>query len=267
MKKYDWEVSANALEKWTPLAKKEEKYAFNIFGVIGSGYGEIPESNAKNLAVFLQNADGKDVTININSPGGDMFEGVAMYNMLKDYEGGVSVKVFGIAASAASIIAMAGDDIYIPASGFLMIHNCWSVVMGNSEDLLEASKVFSKFDDSMTKIYVSKTGVDEKKIKKMMADETYLTGEESIKMNFVTGYLEETAEAKENKNISALKRIDTAMAKGGLTRKERRELLKEIHDTQNAVNEATQNASEDEEKLSYALLRLNMKMKQINKGD
>lgn len=76
--------------------------------------------------------NGADVTVNINSPGGDMFEGLAIYNLLREYQGKVTVKVLGIAASAASVIAMAGDDIQIGRGAFLMIHNCWVVAMGTS---------------------------------------------------------------------------------------------------------------------------------------
>lgn len=75
--------------------------------------------------------NGADVTVNINSPGGDMFEGLAIYNLLREYQGKVTVKVLGIAASAASVIAMAGDDIQIGRGAFLMIHNCWVVAMGS----------------------------------------------------------------------------------------------------------------------------------------
>lgn len=82
---------------------------------------------------------GENVTVNINSPGGDMFEGLAIYNLLREYSGKVTVKVLGIAASAASIIAMAGDEIQIGRGAFLMIHNCWIVMIGNRHDLAKAA--------------------------------------------------------------------------------------------------------------------------------
>ncbi|MFT2622165.1 head maturation protease, ClpP-related, partial [Escherichia coli] len=72
-----------------------------------------------------------------NSPGGDMFEGLAIYNLLREHEGEVNVKVLGLAASAGSVIAMAGDTVQIARAGFLMIHNAWVVAMGNRNDLRE----------------------------------------------------------------------------------------------------------------------------------
>ncbi|BEN40789.1 hypothetical protein SMKC049_25810 [Serratia marcescens] len=119
----------SALERWNGglKAAASNDNSISVFDVIGQDYwGE--GVTAKRIAGALRSMNGADVTVNINSPGGDMFEGLAIYNLLREYQGKVTVKVLGLAASAASIIAMAGDEIQIGRGAFLMIHNCWVVV-------------------------------------------------------------------------------------------------------------------------------------------
>ncbi|EEF3733400.1 Clp protease ClpP [Salmonella enterica] len=126
------ETLPSALDRWNGgiKAAATDDNSISVFDVIGQDYwGE--GVTAKRIAGALRAMNGADVTVNINSPGGDMFEGLAIYNLLREYQGKVTVKVLGIAASAASVIAMAGDDIQIGRGAFLMIHNCWVVAMGN----------------------------------------------------------------------------------------------------------------------------------------
>lgn len=89
---------------------------------------------AKRISAALRAIGNNDVVVNINSPGGDMFEGLAIYNLLRSHSGKVTVNILGIAASAASIIAMAGDEVQMGRGAFLMIHNCWAVGVGNRHD-------------------------------------------------------------------------------------------------------------------------------------
>lgn len=114
---------------------------------------------AKRIAGALRVMNGADVTVNINSPGGDMFEGLAIYNLLREYQESYG-QVLGIAASAASVIAMAGDDIQIGRGAFLMIHNCWVVAMGNRHDFAELSASLEPFDNAMADIYAARSGLD-----------------------------------------------------------------------------------------------------------
>ncbi|HCF5801664.1 TPA: Clp protease ClpP, partial [Pseudomonas aeruginosa] len=93
-----------------------------------------------------------DVTVNINSPGGDVFEGLAIYNLLREHKGKVSVNIIGLAASAASFIAMAGDEIRIGRAAFLMIHNAWLIAMGNRNDLREIADWLEPFDMTLADI-------------------------------------------------------------------------------------------------------------------
>ena len=127
------ETLPSALDRWDGgiKAAATDDNSISVFDVIGQDYwGE--GVTAKRIAGALRAMNGADVTVNINSPGGDMFEGLAIYNLLREYEGRVTVKVLGIAASAASVIAMAGDEIQIGRGAFLMIHNCWVYAMGTA---------------------------------------------------------------------------------------------------------------------------------------
>ncbi|EEG2497363.1 phage tail tape measure protein [Salmonella enterica] len=144
------ETLPSALDRWNGgiKAAATDDNSISVFDVIGQDYwGE--GVTAKRIAGALRAMNGADVTVNINSPGGDMFEGLAIYNLLREYQGKVTVKVLGIAASAASVIAMAGDDIQIGRGAFLMIHNCWVVAMGMQKDSRGA---MLKVLDSLAKV-------------------------------------------------------------------------------------------------------------------
>ena len=108
------------------------------------------------------------MVVNINSPGGDFFEGVAIYNLLREHQGRVTVQVMGLAASAASVIAMAGDQILMGDGSFLMIHNAWAVAIGNRHDMADAAKLLEPFDTAMAKVYAARSGVTEAEAARMM---------------------------------------------------------------------------------------------------
>ena len=113
-----------------------------------------------------------------------MFEGLAIYNLLRDYSGKVTVKVLGLAASAASIIAMAGDEIRIARAGFLNIHNCWVVALGNRQDLLEVASRLEPFDQAMAEIYASRTQSQLSAMQQLMDADTWLNGSAAVEQGF-----------------------------------------------------------------------------------
>jgi ATP-dependent Clp protease protease subunit len=243
-----YEAPAVALEKWNPTIKaaKEDETSINIYSTIGE-YGDGGGMTPKIVSSVLRRAEGKDVTVNINSPGGDFFDGLAIYSLLKEYEGNVKVKVLGMAASAASVVALAGDEIEIAEQGFFMIHNSWTVAMGNRHGMKEVAARLEKFDASMRELYAEKTGMDEKKIAKMMDEETWIAGKESVEMGFASAILggENIEEDEELPYNSALKRVDVALAKAGVPRSERRAMIKDLTGTPCAA-EPTPCAGDDE---------------------
>lgn len=128
--------------------------------------------------------DVKDITVSINSPGGSVFDGLAIYNVLRASGANITVKVMGIAASIASIIAMAGKKIVMPENSFMMIHNPLNVVKGNADDMREMADILDKVGASLVATYVARTGKSEEEVKALMDAETLMTATEAKEFGF-----------------------------------------------------------------------------------
>lgn len=224
------DLPSSAMERWNGgiKAAKSDDNSISVFDVIGADwYGD--GVTASRIAAALRSIGGADVTVNINSPGGDMFEGLAIYNLLREYEGKVTVKVLGLAASAASIIAMAGDEVQIGRGAFLMIHNCWVYAMGNRHDLQQIAADMVPFDKAMNDIYGARTGLDAPTIDAMMDAETYIGGSDAVEKGFADRLLaaDEIADGDDSP-AAALRKLDAMLAKTDAPRSERRKLLKAL---------------------------------------
>ncbi|WP_286882064.1 head maturation protease, ClpP-related [Pantoea sp. UBA5037] len=224
------DLPSSAMDRWNGSIKaaKSDDNSISVFDVIGADwYGD--GVTASRIAAALRSIGGADVTVNINSPGGDMFEGLAIYNLLREYEGKVTVKVLGLAASAASIIAMAGDEVQIGRGAFLMIHNCWVYAMGNRHDLQQIAADMVPFDKAMNDIYGARTGLDAVTIDAMMNAETYIGGSDAVEKGFADRLLaaDEIADG-EDSPAAALRKLDAMLAKTDAPRSERRKLLKAL---------------------------------------
>lgn len=133
---------------------------------------------------FKKIPDAANVKLRINSPGGDVFDSIAIYNVIKRHEGPVNGTVDGIAASGASIIAMAADSLSMPKNTFLMVHNASGLVWGNKEDMREWADVMEKIDNALVSTYVARTGQTPEKITELLTEETWLTAEEAKDLGF-----------------------------------------------------------------------------------
>lgn len=224
------ETLPSALDRWDGgiKAATTDDNTISVFDVIGQDYwGE--GITAKRIAGALRTMNGADVTVNINSPGGDMFEGLAIYNLLREYEGHVTVKVLGIAASAASIIAMAGDDIQIGRGAFLMIHNCWLYAMGNRHDFAELAQSLEPFDTAMADIYAARSGLDIAAVQKLMDAESYIGGSDAVAKGLADSLLSADAVSDGDESpAAALRKLDALLAKTNTPRSERRKLIKAL---------------------------------------
>lgn len=224
------DLPSSAMERWNGgiKAAKQAENSISVFDVIGADwYGD--GVTASRIAAALRSIGGADVTVNINSPGGDMFEGLAIYNLLREYEGKVTVKVLGLAASAASIIAMAGDEVQIGRGAFLMIHNCWVYAMGNRHDLQQIAADMVPFDKAMNDIYGARTGLDTATIDAMMDAETYIGGSDAVDKGFADRLLSADEIADDDESpAAALRKLDAMLAKTDAPRSERRKLLKAL---------------------------------------
>ena len=128
--------------------------------------------------------DIKRLDIYINSGGGDVFAGQAIHSMLKRHAASKTVYIDGLAASIASVIAMAGDKIIMPANAMMMIHNAWTIAAGNKEHFRKLADDMDKIDSSIVTTYQAKTGIDEDEIKALMDAETWLTAEDATAQGF-----------------------------------------------------------------------------------
>ncbi len=130
------------------------------------------------------NAGSGDITVWINSPGGDCVAAAQIYNMLSDYAGKVTVKIDGIAASAASVIAMAGDTVLVSPVSMMMIHNPATIAWGDSAEMQKAIAMLDEVKESIINAYEIKTGLDRKKLSKLMDAETWMDANSAIEMGF-----------------------------------------------------------------------------------
>ncbi|KAJ50658.1 ATP-dependent Clp protease protease subunit [Clostridium tetanomorphum] len=125
-----------------------------------------------------------DITVWINSPGGDVFAAAQIYNMLMDYTGKVTVKIDGLAASAASVIAMAGGDVYMSPVSMIMIHNPSTIAIGDSEEMLRAKALLDEVKESIINAYELKTGLSRTKLSHLMDAESWMNANKAIELGF-----------------------------------------------------------------------------------
>lgn len=130
-----------------------------------------------------------DLTVWLNSPGGDVFAASQIYTMLRSHKGKVTVKIDGIAASAASVVAMAGDETLIAPTGMLMIHNPSTVAFGNKKAMQKAIELLDEVKESIINAYEEKSGLSRSKIARMMDEETWLNAKKAQSLGLVDGIL------------------------------------------------------------------------------
>jgi ATP-dependent Clp protease, protease subunit len=139
----------------------------------------------------------KQLTVRINSPGGDVFDGIAMHNDLIAHPARIRVEISGLAASSASIVAMAGDEIVIAENAFLMIHNAWGIAIGDHTVMTEFAAVLAKLDGALARTYAARTGIAVEEIASMLAAETWMSGDVAVEKGFAD-------EVAQKQNASAL---------------------------------------------------------------
>ncbi|MTI71082.1 MAG: Clp protease ClpP [Firmicutes bacterium] len=137
----------------------------------------------KQFKAELSDGNG-DISVWLNSPGGDVFAASQIYTMLKEYEGKVTVKIDGLAASAASVIAMSGDEIHMSPVAMMMIHNPSTVIFGEAEDLKSGISMLSEVKESIINAYEQKTGLSRTRISYMMDSETWFSAKKAVELGF-----------------------------------------------------------------------------------
>ena len=228
------QLQPRALDRWhanvRAASDDDAERTISVYDVIGYDYWSGDGVTAKRIAGALRGMGAGSVTVNVNSPGGDMFEGLAIYNLLREHDGEVTVKVLGLAASAASIITMAGDKVQIARAGFLMIHNAWVMAIGNRNDLMEVAATLQPFDDAMASIYAARTGQDIKAMAKLMDAETWIGGQAAIDDGFADDFLpsDQVKKGEGKASASAVRRIEAALRSSGMPKSEAIRLISEL---------------------------------------
>jgi ATP-dependent protease ClpP protease subunit len=172
-----------------------------LYGVIGADLFD-ESVLASDVREALAKARGERVLLRINSPGGDVFEGIAIRSLLAEHAGGVDVQVDGIAASAASYIATIGQHVVMAPDAFLMIHDCWGATIGNADDHRAAGEVLDKISQQITAAYAAKSGKSRAEIRKAMKAETWYTAEGAKEFGLADSIIGDS----EPRSIAALQR-------------------------------------------------------------
>lgn len=247
--KAGFDLRPDAVDRWEPAvcakAGDDAEASISIYDSIGENW-EGTGITSKRISAALRSIGAKDVVVNINSPGGDFFEGMAIYNLLREHQGKVTVRVLGVAASVASVIAMAGDEILIGDGAFFMIHNAWAVAVGNRHDMLDSAKLLEPFDAAMAALYAHQTGMSTAEAATMMDKETWIGAQQAVDDGFATGLLpssEITKSTQASTKTKPLALIEASMAKAGFSRNSRRDTFKALFSgTPGAAEDATPSA-------------------------
>jgi len=168
---------------WNWVRNDGEERTLYLDGVIAEETWWGDEVTPKMFKDELLSGSG-NITVWINSPGGDVFAAAQIYNMLMDYAGQVTVKIDGLAASAASVIAMAGGDVFVSPVSMIMIHNPSTIAWGDSEEMLRAKALLDEVKESIINAYELKTGLSRTKLAHMMDDESWMNAHKAVELGF-----------------------------------------------------------------------------------
>lgn len=157
------------------------------------------------------NAGKGDITVWINSPGGDCVAAAQIYNMLTNYNGKVTVKIDGIAASAASVIAMAGTEVYMSPVSMMMIHNPATVAWGDHTEFAKAIEMLDEVKESIINAYVLKTGLSRAKLSHLMDSETWMNANKAVELGFADGMLTRDGAETEDSDVKTKEAVEAVM--------------------------------------------------------
>ena len=159
----------------------------DIFGeIVGEKWFDEETSATSFRDALKELGDVSTINLSINSGGGSVFDGIAIYNMLKSHKATVNVYVEGLAASIASVIAMAGDTITMRSGSMMMVHMPWTLSQGNAEEMRKTADTLEKMGDNIVDIYSERTGITSDEIRNIMNDETWLSAEEAVEQGWAT---------------------------------------------------------------------------------
>jgi len=181
---------------WNFTSLSDEEVELRIEGEIVSDddswiyeWFEISHAAPNSFRQAIKEHKGKNITVWIDSWGGDVFAGAGIYNALKEHKGKVTVKIDGKAVSAASVIAMAGDEVLMSPGSILMIHNPWTWAVGEAKDMRHQADVLDEVKETIINVYQTKTKLSRNKISKLMDEETWMSARKAMAEGFADGIL------------------------------------------------------------------------------
>lgn len=175
--------------KYYALEENGDTADLYIFGEIssyGQWYEDDPDRSAYNIVNELKKVSAKNINVHINSMGGDVGEGLAIYNTLKNSSKNVTTYCDGFACSAASVVFMAGSERVMSRETLLMIHNAWMQSVGNADDLRKDADDLDKINETMSNAYLEGTNISKEDLKTLMDNETWITADEAVQYGFAT---------------------------------------------------------------------------------
>lgn len=229
----------DVFDRWNAgiRAASSAENVITIYDVIGEDFWSDGGVTVNRIDAALRRIGNQALEVHLNSPGGDMFEGIAIYNRLQEHPAPITVKVLGLAASAASIIAMAGDTIMMGPASFIMIHNAWVRASGDRHDMVETAAFLTPFDDAMAGVYAARTGQDKPAIAGWMDAETYMGGDLAIERGFADALLSaddlaiDESAGEQASAYNAVRKAELGLCKS-MTRTEARGLIAKIKGSQ-----------------------------------
>lgn len=178
------------------IVSNDDKWIYDLFDVEAVSPNDVINA--------IDEANGEELEVVINSPGGDVFAGSEIYTSLKEYSGNVVTKIVGIAASMGSVIAMAGNIVKISPTAQIMIHNVWSMARGDYRDMQHSADVLKNMNKSIAASYKNKSGLEESELLTMMDEETWLNAEQAKEKGFVDEVMFESNQIVANASQSPM---------------------------------------------------------------
>jgi ATP-dependent Clp protease, protease subunit len=188
------------MHKWYSIESKagSKSAKINIHEQIGKSFWSEGGVGARQFVKDLDALNVDEIQLHINSPGGNVFEGNTIYNALRQHPAKIVVTVDGIAASIASVIAMAGDRVIMPDNAMMMIHDPFDLVVGNSSAMRKRADALDKIKTSIVSAYMTRATEDQSSIEQMMTDETWLTADEAVQIGFADEVMTGNTEGAQN---------------------------------------------------------------------
>ena len=223
---------------WYEIKNKADKAEIWIYEMIGEDFWSGGGVTAKDFQKELSKIKADQIDLHVNSPGGEVFEGIAIYNLIKQHPAHVSSYIDGLAASISSVIPLAGDEIFMAENALMMIHNPYGMAMGDAADMRKMADRLDVVRDSIAKAYISKTDKSEDDINALMDVETWMDAEEALELGLIDEVTEKMDMAACAKFVPimdkagfkhvptfAAKDAEKALRDAGFSRKEAKKIL------------------------------------------